>query len=75
MSLFARVLTALLPASVLRALVATFMRLKSTSEPEDTVLDTTCGFLQSKRGVRQAMYVLPPPLPSPNVLRPLLHAY
>ena len=59
-SFLARFLTALVSESILRALVAAFMRVNSTSQPESSVLDTTCGFLKSKRGVRQAVYVFLP---------------
>lgn len=64
-SLFARVLTSILPGGLLRILVAAFMGLSSSPESADRcVVDTTCGFLGSRggRGVRQALYV--PSLPS-----------
>ncbi|PYI25456.1 hypothetical protein BP00DRAFT_358417 [Aspergillus indologenus CBS 114.80] len=51
-SLFARVLTTLLPAFMLRTVV----RLAMGSPPPDAV-DTTCRFLASKRGVRQALHM------------------
>ncbi|PYH80456.1 hypothetical protein BO82DRAFT_337976 [Aspergillus uvarum CBS 121591] len=51
-SLFARVLTTLLPAFLLRTIV----RLAMGSPPPDAV-DTTCRFLTSKRGVRQALHM------------------
>lgn len=56
-SLFARVLSALLPGGLLRLVVAAFMSLSlSLESPDRVVVDTTCGFLGS-RGVRQALYV------------------
>ncbi|PYH41739.1 bifunctional triacylglycerol lipase/ester hydrolase [Aspergillus saccharolyticus JOP 1030-1] len=50
--LFARVLTTLLPGFVLRGLVKVFMGF-----PPDEAVDTTCGFLRSRRGVRQALHM------------------
>lgn len=55
-SFFARLLTALLPGALLRSLVAAFMGLSSSSS-ENTVAETTCAFLKSRCGVRQALYV------------------
>lgn len=56
-SLFARVLSSLLPGGILRLVVAEFMGLSSSLEsPDRIVVDTTCGFLGSKTGVRQALY-------------------
>ncbi|OJJ80266.1 bifunctional triacylglycerol lipase/ester hydrolase [Aspergillus glaucus CBS 516.65] len=56
-SLFARVLSALLPGGLLRLVVAAFMSLSSSLEsPDRVVVDTTCGFLGS-RGVRQALHL------------------
>lgn len=66
---FARLLTALMPGGLLRSLVAAFMGLSpSASVSEKTVVETTCEFLQSKRGVRQALYVfLQSPLKLPDI--------
>ncbi|KAH8433233.1 uncharacterized protein LDX57_010867 [Aspergillus melleus] len=47
-----RILTALVPASILWSLIRIYM----PSAP-DTMVDTTAGFLKSKRGVQQALYV------------------
>ncbi|KXG49990.1 Protein of unknown function DUF2305 [Penicillium griseofulvum] len=51
-SFFARLLTFLLPASLLRSVVRLFM-----GDPPDHALDTTCSFLKSPRGVRQALHM------------------
>lgn len=66
---FARLLTALMPGGLLHSLVAAFMGLSpSASVSEKTVVETTCGFLRSKRGVRQALYVfLQYPPTSPEI--------
>ncbi|PWY72906.1 hypothetical protein BO70DRAFT_381698 [Aspergillus heteromorphus CBS 117.55] len=48
----ARILTSLLPTSILRPLVASF-----TAHPPDHALDATCAFLASKTGVRQALHM------------------
>lgn len=45
-----RILTALVPASLLRSLIRIYM----PSAP-DAMVDTTAGFLKSKRGVQQAL--------------------
>ncbi|KAK1144590.1 hypothetical protein N8T08_005463 [Aspergillus melleus] len=47
-----RILTALVPASILRSLIRIYM----PSAP-DTMVDTTAGFLKSKRGVQQALHM------------------
>ena len=47
---------------LLRSLVAAFMGLSSSSSSENTVAETTCAFLKSRCGVRQALYVLRPPV-------------
>ncbi|KAJ5282269.1 hypothetical protein N7505_000249 [Penicillium chrysogenum] len=51
-SLFARLLTFLLPASLLRSVVRLVM-----NDPPVHALDTTCGFLKSRGGVRQALHM------------------
>ncbi|OJJ95278.1 hypothetical protein ASPACDRAFT_48022 [Aspergillus aculeatus ATCC 16872] len=51
-SLFARVLTTLLPASMLRTVVRLAM-----GSPPSAAVDTTCRFLGSRRGVRQALHM------------------
>jgi hypothetical protein len=53
-SIFAWVLTTVLPDGLLRSLVRCVMR----SPPEDAV-DATTRFLKSRRGVREALYVTP----------------
>ncbi|PLB53649.1 hypothetical protein P170DRAFT_1451 [Aspergillus steynii IBT 23096] len=50
--IFVRILTALVPASILRSLIRIYM----PSAP-DTMVDTTAGFLKSKRGVQQALHM------------------
>lgn len=57
-SLLVALVTSLLPDPILRFLVGAAM-----GSPPDEVVDTTLGFLKSKRGVQQAMYV-----PSPSSL-------
>ncbi|OJI88974.1 hypothetical protein ASPTUDRAFT_49896 [Aspergillus tubingensis CBS 134.48] len=64
-SIFARILTTLLPDFALRALVKLFM-----ADPPSQAVDTTCAFLKSKRGVRQALYVTFPLSLSPIPLFP-----
>jgi hypothetical protein len=49
-SLFARLLTSILPNSIIRAAVRSVMR-----SPPETAIDATTAFLKSKRGVRQAL--------------------
>ncbi|KAJ6002083.1 hypothetical protein N7499_002051 [Penicillium canescens] len=49
---FARLLTLLLPASILRALVRFVM-----NDPPSHALDATCSFLRSSGGVRQALHM------------------
>lgn len=57
-SVLARMLSSLLPGGVLRLIIAAFMGLSSSLEsPDRVVVDTTCGFLGSRQGVRQALYV------------------
>ncbi|OJJ68526.1 hypothetical protein ASPBRDRAFT_198958 [Aspergillus brasiliensis CBS 101740] len=51
-SFFARILTTLLPDFALRALIKLFM-----ADPPSQAVDTTCAFLKSKRGVRQALHM------------------
>ncbi|OJZ82739.1 hypothetical protein ASPFODRAFT_63918 [Aspergillus luchuensis CBS 106.47] len=51
-SIFARILTTLLPDFALRALIKLFM-----ADPPSQAVDTTCAFLKSKRGVRQALHM------------------
>ncbi|RAL02132.1 bifunctional triacylglycerol lipase/ester hydrolase [Aspergillus ibericus CBS 121593] len=51
-SIFARILTTLLPDFALRALVKSFM-----GSPPPQAIDTTCAFLKSKKGVRQALHM------------------
>ncbi|KAJ5958599.1 uncharacterized protein N7479_005749 [Penicillium vulpinum] len=51
-SFFARLLTLLLPASLLRSVVWLVM-----GDPPVHALDTTCAFLKSPRGVRQALHM------------------
>ncbi|GAT29682.1 hypothetical protein RIB2604_03100150 [Aspergillus luchuensis] len=51
-SIFARFLTTLLPDFALRALIKLFM-----ADPPSQAVDTTCAFLKSKRGVRQALHM------------------
>ncbi|KAJ5322774.1 hypothetical protein N7452_011063 [Penicillium brevicompactum] len=51
-SLFARLLTFILPVSVLRAVVRVVM-----NDPPSHALDTTCSFLRSRGGVRQALHM------------------
>ncbi|KAL4792373.1 hypothetical protein BDV19DRAFT_254971 [Aspergillus venezuelensis] len=51
-SLFVKLLTALLPDSLTRTLIRLVMR----NPPEDA-LDATASFIQSKRGVRQALHM------------------
>lgn len=50
---------------LLRSVVAGFMGLSSSSSSENTVAETTCAFLKSRCGVRQALYV---PFPFPFYL-------
>lgn len=42
---------------LLRSLVAAFMGLSSSSSSENTVAETTCAFLKSRSGVRQALHL------------------
>ncbi|GLB04643.1 hypothetical protein AtubIFM57258_010612 [Aspergillus tubingensis] len=49
-SIFARILTTVLPDFALRALIKLFM-----ADPPSQAVDTTCAFLKSKRSVRQAL--------------------
>ncbi|KAJ5360364.1 Protein of unknown function DUF2305 [Penicillium concentricum] len=51
-SFLARLLTFLLPVSLLRSVVRLVM-----GDPPVHALDTTCAFLKSPRGVRQALYM------------------
>ncbi|PYH30372.1 bifunctional triacylglycerol lipase/ester hydrolase [Aspergillus neoniger CBS 115656] len=51
-SIFARILTTFLPDFALRALIKLFM-----ADPPSQAVDTTCAFLKSKRGVRQALHM------------------
>lgn len=51
-SFFARLLTFLLPSSLLRSVVRLVM-----GDPPVHALDATCAFLKSPGGVRQALYV------------------
>ncbi|RAH75365.1 bifunctional triacylglycerol lipase/ester hydrolase, partial [Aspergillus aculeatinus CBS 121060] len=51
-SLVARVLTTLLPGSMLRTVVRLVM-----GSPPSAAVDTTCRFLTSRRGVRQALHM------------------
>ncbi|CAG8043457.1 unnamed protein product [Penicillium salamii] len=51
-SLFARLLTFLLPVSILRAVIRAVM-----NDPPSHALDTTCLFLKSRGGVRQALHM------------------
>ncbi|KAJ5512595.1 hypothetical protein N7463_002147 [Penicillium fimorum] len=51
-SFLARLLTLLLPASLLRSVARLVM-----GDPPVHALDTTCAFLKSPRGVRQALYM------------------
>ncbi|OQE21492.1 hypothetical protein PENFLA_c014G01725 [Penicillium flavigenum] len=51
-SLFARLFTFLLPASLLRSVVRLVM-----NDPPVHALDTTCAFLKSRGGVRQALHM------------------
>ncbi|KAJ5199103.1 Protein of unknown function DUF2305 [Penicillium cf. griseofulvum] len=51
-SFFARLLTFLLPASLLQSVIRLVM-----GDPPVHALDTTCDFLKSQRGVRQALYM------------------
>ncbi|PYI00802.1 hypothetical protein BO78DRAFT_380348 [Aspergillus sclerotiicarbonarius CBS 121057] len=51
-SFFARILTTLLPDFALRTLVKCFM-----GSPPDQAVETTCAFLKSKKGVRQALHM------------------
>ncbi|KAL2812577.1 hypothetical protein BJX63DRAFT_239511 [Aspergillus granulosus] len=51
-SIFARILTTLLPASILTAIVNFVMK-----RPPREAAAATCSFLQSKRGVRQALHM------------------
>ncbi|KAL7656045.1 hypothetical protein ACMYSQ_005173 [Aspergillus niger] len=51
-SVFARILTTLLPDFALRTLIKLFM-----ADPPSQAIDTTCAFLKSKRGVRQALHM------------------
>jgi len=52
-SFFARLLTLILPATALRSVVRFVM-----NDPPIHALDTTWTFLQSRGGVKQALYVL-----------------
>jgi pimeloyl-ACP methyl ester carboxylesterase len=52
-SLFARLLTFLLPMSLLGSVVRLVM-----GDPPSHALDATCSFLKSRGGVRQALYVV-----------------
>ncbi|BCR85884.1 bifunctional triacylglycerol lipase/ester hydrolase [Aspergillus chevalieri] len=57
-SVLARMLSSLLPGGVLRLIIAAFMGLSSSLEsPDRVVVDTTCGFLGSRQGVRQALHL------------------
>ncbi|RAK74266.1 bifunctional triacylglycerol lipase/ester hydrolase [Aspergillus fijiensis CBS 313.89] len=67
-SLVARVLTTLLPAPMLRTVVRLVM-----GSPPSAAVDTTCRFLTSRRGVRQAL-ITPNPAP-PGYLAPLQGMY
>ncbi|OJJ58266.1 hypothetical protein ASPSYDRAFT_153665 [Aspergillus sydowii CBS 593.65] len=51
-SLFARLLTSILPNYIIRAAVRSVMR-----SPPETAVDATTAFLKSKRGVRQALHM------------------
>ncbi|BCS29818.1 bifunctional triacylglycerol lipase/ester hydrolase [Aspergillus puulaauensis] len=51
-SLFARLLTSILPNSIIRAAVRSVMQ-----SPPETAVDATTAFLKSKRGVRQALHM------------------
>ncbi|KAJ6185917.1 hypothetical protein N7519_007218 [Penicillium mononematosum] len=51
-SFFARLLTFLLPASLLRSVIRLVM-----NDPPVHALDTTCAFLKSRGGVRQALHM------------------
>ncbi|PWY91448.1 hypothetical protein BO94DRAFT_555288 [Aspergillus sclerotioniger CBS 115572] len=51
-SFLAWILTTLLPEFALRALVKGFM-----ASPPDQAVDTTCAFLKSEKGVRQALHM------------------
>ncbi|KAE8148583.1 hypothetical protein BDV25DRAFT_141637 [Aspergillus avenaceus] len=48
----ARVLTALVPGALLRSLIRFYM-----GSPPESMVETTAGFLESKRGVRQALHM------------------
>jgi pimeloyl-ACP methyl ester carboxylesterase len=52
-SFFARILTVLLPVSLLRSVIRVVM-----DDPPSHALETTCSFLKSRGGVRQALYVI-----------------
>lgn len=60
-SILARLLTTLIPASTLYTLIRSFMK-----NPPLHALETTYTFLTSTNGVRQALYFSPIPSPLPT---------